>query len=75
MATVCKGQLISQNVTPGHTQTEPEKHLKTTALSVDLENIATDKSEFNSNAVGMPELKMYRLIDRIFSRCYPPFNF
>ena len=52
VATVCKGQLISQNVTPGHTQTEPEKPLKTTALSVDLENIATDKSEFKSHASG-----------------------
>ena len=52
MATVCKEQLISQNVTRGHTQTEQEKHLKTTALSVDLENIATDKSEFKSHAGG-----------------------
>lgn len=53
MATVYKEQLISQNVTRGHTQTEPEKHLKTTALSVDQENIATDKSEFYSSVVGL----------------------
>ena len=52
VATACKEQPISQNVTRGHIQTGQEKLLKTIVPSVDLENIATVKSEFNFHAGG-----------------------